>query len=441
MKIMHVKALIAELDVTNQSINSAQNQIRQIYEDVKKLYSLEDEFQGNGAKAIKSFYEYSHAPFLKAFDLFLIKFRRALAGIADEYPVVEPKEEGFITEEFLSGDVTEGLTKIKNKTMELTDEMNDLIQSVQDIVSLPEINDDKVIEGTNSSKARVEKTLENLYTFDSEQLKNLLEIEEEVKVLIRYVNDLSTMFESGKITVNTFKSQQIEKNENFKKMNQNLETIEWSSIRLGSDADIFLDATTPFSSYSNTFGTLTEFAGVTEAAYNVKKHGVKIEFHKGSWIVKNGHRIGIKDGKYPKSYIESQVKRGNIPNVAKYVRASSAVKESFKGKLGYVGIAFTVGENMYGNIRANAPTSKIVGDAIVDVGVGAVSLTSGTALAALLIAGGGTLAAAAGIGAVASFGLGYVLEGIKYGKSEKSISDSLKDGVESGVETIAGWLK
>ncbi|MED4403975.1 hypothetical protein ABET41_15040 [Metabacillus fastidiosus] len=33
------------------------------------------------------------------------------------------------------------------------------------------------------------------------------------------------------------------------------------------------------------------------------------------------------------------------------------------------------------------------------------------------------------------------IEGIKVGKNEKNLSETLKDGVQKGIKTVAGWFK
>ena len=83
--------------------------------------------------------------------------------------------------------------------------------------------------------------------------------------------------------------------------------------------------------------------------------------------------------------------------------------------------------------------SKIVGDAGVDVGIGAVSLAAGGMATALVV---GSLGAPVLVGAVAGvIGAGVVSSISNLEIKGKSVSNHIKDGIQSGVKTIAGWFK
>lgn len=145
--------------------------------------------------------------------------------------------------------------------------------------------------------------------------------------------------------------------------------------------------------------------------------------------------------KFDATYIDSQVERGNLSNIAQHIRPSSAVKEAFKSKIGLAGIAIATGENVYKNINSNESPSKVFGDAAVDVGIGAGTLALGAVVGAGAVALGAPVLVAGGAGFVFSVVSTYVLDGIKIGKEEKSASDALKGGVVRGIKTVAGWFK
>jgi len=183
----------------------------------------------------------------------------------------------------------------------------------------------------------------------------------------------------------------------------------------------------------------------------VVKDGVKIE--KGietnsgrkisGYKVQNGQAIGIKGKNYPETWTKSQLKVGNNPKIAEYTRASSAVKGAMKSKLGWAGVAITTGEDLVNNVNdPNVSTEKIVGDAAVDVGLGAATIGVGAVASAFVI---GTVGAPVIVGAAAALvvtiGVSELLGGVKWGKDKKSITDMAKDSVESGLKTVAGWFK
>ncbi|WP_175639440.1 ribonuclease YeeF family protein [Metabacillus schmidteae] len=441
MKTLDVKSLLSGIDGTIQTINDHQDQINQLATDLKSFLSIGDAFSGKGADAIRAFYEECHVPFLLFYDQLLVKYRRALNGMKDAYPVVEPEENGFVSQDFLEVDLTTGLNTFKNDTVSMTDNVNEIVNKVSDIVSLPKLNDDDVIKGIDYVHKKITNTIEDLEDFDVNQTKELKEIEEDMTTLINYINEIASMFKGGKISVNTSDLNRFRETESFIKLQEEVNKKDWSNYSISSTPSILVDGYTAFSSIGNSFGTLSEGAALTETAYVVKRHGVRIDVTDQDVRVKNGKYIGIKGKVYHNNYIDSQAKLGNSLEIANRVRPSAAVTSAFKSKLGIAGIAVTAGENVYKNIESNASTSKVVGDAIVDVGLGAVSLAGGAAVVAAVAAGGAIpLLGVAAIGFFASTATAYILEGVKFGKGEKTVSDTIKDGVQSGIKTVAGWF-
>ncbi|MFC0237252.1 hypothetical protein ACFFJJ_13225 [Fictibacillus phosphorivorans] len=155
--------------------------------------------------------------------------------------------------------------------------------------------------------------------------------------------------------------------------------------------------------------------------------------------MKNVHVVNIKGKTYHNNWIDSQMKRGNIPEVAKYVNPKGAVKIAMKSRLGWMGTGITTTQNARENIANGESKTKIIGDAGVDVGVGAVSLSTGVYVSALIVASGGTALFAAGAGFIAANILTYVIDGIE--KDGESASDKIKKGVQKGIKTIAKWFK
>ncbi|MGG3805947.1 ribonuclease YeeF family protein [Metabacillus fastidiosus] len=441
MKILDVDVLTTGLNVSNKMVDDQQEQINSIAKDLKSFLSLDESFQGKGAEAIKSFYQECHVPFLSYYDQFLVNFRRALSSVEEAYPAVEPEKNGYIHESFLENDLSQGLNNIKNKTIEMTDEVNDIVDKVDDIVSLPKISDDEVIKGIQYSKKKIDNMVTKLHKFDTEQTKVLQEIENELFTLVNYVKEIESMFKSGDISVDNFNIKKFQQSKSYHDLQTEMDKIDWTAVPISSTPSILFDTTAPVSSYGNTFGTVAEAHALTETASKVYKHKVGIHKSKDGYRVQNGKYIGIKRENYPKSWIDSQLKLGNNPEIAKHVRPSAAVSSAFKSKMGAVGIGITATENAVKNIQSNASTSKVVGDAVVDVGLGAVSLAGGAVVVSTAVALGAPIVAAAAVGFAVSLGAAYVIEGIKVGKNEKNLSETLKDGVQKGIKTVAGWFK
>lgn len=216
MKTLEVKSLLSGIDSSIQTINDHQEQMTQIATDLKAFLSLEETFSGKGADSIKSFYEECHVPLLMYYDQLLVKFRRVLNGVKDEYKKVEPEESGFVSESFLNDELKTGLKTCKNNTIDIIDEVNKLSEEIKDIVSLPELNDDDVIAGIEYAQEKITKTIESLEDFDSSQTKEFKEIEEDFTLLLNYINEIATMFIDGKISVNTSDLHKFKETELYK---------------------------------------------------------------------------------------------------------------------------------------------------------------------------------------------------------------------------------
>ncbi|RID84048.1 hypothetical protein D1953_14470 [Peribacillus asahii] len=443
MKVLDVESLVSGMEATVKGIDDQQENITQLSKDVNDVISLGEAFSGKGAEAIKSFYQDCHVPFLLYYSEFLKKYRRVLKEADEAYSTVEPNKKGFVRESFLDGELKQGLRKVKNITIDLVDEVNTLTARVDDIVNLPQLRDDNVIIGVEDSQKKIEKTIENLNTFDEEQTKALKEVEEELKLLIAYVKELESKFKSGKISIDSFNSKQLEKMDSYRDMKKEMEKVDWNALSTPFGEHVVWDATAPFASKGATFGTVSEIQAFAETAYKVKKHGVGIEKYDSGFKVINGKHLDMSGKDYKNSYIDSQVKLGNGHKlkIAEHVRPSAAVKSTFMSKSGIIGIVLSTGENVVNNVQVNASAEKIVGDAVVDAGIGAATLAGGAVVVSAVVAGGVPLLGAAVIGFGFSIASTYVLDGIKIGKDEKNVSDSLKDGVQKGIKTVAGWLK
>ncbi|MFD1068250.1 T7SS effector LXG polymorphic toxin [Oceanobacillus locisalsi] len=195
-------------------------------------------------------------------------------------------------------------------------------------------------------------------------------------------------------------------------------------------------------------------------AYGLSNQGFKIkkEQTKGKKMVRyrvHNPQVGgmskptKRDTKiYYKKYIDQQVKRGsgNKVPIANKVNVRAGATNGLKTKAGWVGVAIDSGLNIKDNIEDGESVQRIVGDAGVDVGVGAVSLAAAGSAAAFTVGTlGAPILAGAAAGFVISSGVSAVA-GIEIGG--KSVKDHVKDGVQgvangikSSVETVAGWFK
>ncbi len=152
---------------------------------------------------------------------------------------------------------------------------------------------------------------------------------------------------------------------------------------------------------------------------------------------KNGRNYKI----YSKNYITSQVKIGNGQKlgISKFLNSKAGAVSALKSKLGIAGVGIAAIDNVRKNINNNENTGKIIGDAAVDVAIGAATLALGGAVSAAAVSIGAPVLLGAGIALGVSMGAAYLLDGFKI--NNKTIGTHIKNGVQSGVKSVAGWFK
>ncbi|MBM7703282.1 LXG domain-containing protein [Metabacillus iocasae] len=437
MKVLKVRELTTNLNDSMKAIHSYQTQLDNVITNVNEFLSLEDAFQGKGADALKSFFQECHVPFLTYYNEFLITFYQTLKSIEEAYPAVEPENDGVIHTHYLETELQQDLTKIQNITVELTDAANDTISKISDIVHLSPLKDRAVLKGIEHARKNIKETVEDVEQFDAEQSKELQNLQTTVSVLTNYVKQCEDMIVMNSAITNSA-VKQFKKTEAYQTFKDEQSKY---PLPFMSEPRVTMDWKAPVSSFGNGFGTVTDGAALLSTSFKVVRNGTTISKVGDHHVVKSGESLGIKSAKYHENYIKSQVKLGNNLKVAEYVSPVGAVKSTLKGKIGWLGIGVTTVENINSNVQSNASTSKIVGDAAVDVGLGAVSLAGGAFVVGLAGAFSAPIVAAAAVGFLASVSATYAFEGIRFGKSETTVSDTLKENVEKSFDSLKELLK
>lgn len=114
----------------------------------------------------ETFFNDCHQPFLVYLFQSLIDFKHALEKIKEATQSYESHHHGFVSEEFLQNDVEAGLDKVAETTIDLTDEANSIIASVQDIVAIEKIDETEVLDNVQRGKGKSREIIEDLYHLD-----------------------------------------------------------------------------------------------------------------------------------------------------------------------------------------------------------------------------------------------------------------------------------
>lgn len=443
MKVLDVKDLYAGVDHTLTEMNKLQALLFNIQKTIVSLVSLDDGLKGKGGEAIKSFFAECHLPFLAYMDQFLSNYKQALNRLKQAVHSFESREDGFISQEFLENDVDHGLEKVKTISTELTNEVNHLIRSVQDIVSLPQLDQSELINSVHHGKKITNETIDQLHALDQSQTNALETFQHELHTMKNYLAEIEAMFKKGDIQLTNFSGQSIQNIPDYNKMLEKLYNEDKSSAK---EPFITIDPFTPFDETTDWMNRGTDAVAFYDVYDKVRKGFKIIRYETASGQVKfkvyKPELDGITKPKsvrttkiYEKSYIEKAVKTGNHPKVAKYVHPGSGAISALKSKAGWLGVALSTGVNIKKNVDNGEDATKIIGDAAVDVGIGAVSLAAGGFVVGIVGAAGAPVLVGAALAVGASIGLSLLFDGIKI--KNKSISDHIK----SGVQTIARWFK
>ncbi|WP_342538662.1 LXG domain-containing protein [Sporosarcina sp. FSL K6-1540] len=178
-------------------LNRLENEMKAIETAVEGLVALEDSLKGQVGDAIRAFYAECHLPFLKFFMTFKSNYANVLTQMDSALDALEPNANGFIRETFLEGEVEEGLTVISRLTSSLTDEANDIMNQVADIVALPHLNDSDVQEGVRDARRKRDITIADLYEFDANQTRALIAIENDLSIMETWLADIESLFKEG----------------------------------------------------------------------------------------------------------------------------------------------------------------------------------------------------------------------------------------------------
>lgn len=202
MKVLDVNPFQEGLQRNITMLNRLETEMGSIETSIAGLVALEDSLKGQGGNAIRAFYNDCHLPFLQFFSTFKTSFDSILTQMKSALDALEPDANGFICQSFLEGEVENGLTEISQITSNLTDESNDIMNQVSDIVALPNLDDSGVQDGVNDAKKKRDNTVTDLNEFDSTQNNALDQIESDLLTMDIWLLEIEGMMNDGLSDIN-----------------------------------------------------------------------------------------------------------------------------------------------------------------------------------------------------------------------------------------------
>ncbi|MBN8211186.1 hypothetical protein JI666_21010, partial [Bacillus sp. NTK071] len=86
----------------------------------------------------------------------------------------------------------------------LTSDSNSIIRSVNDIIFIPELQQDEFNTNVHRGQEKTTEVLEDLHALDKSQANNLEAVLKECHTLMNYIREVSTKFQSGDISVSNY---------------------------------------------------------------------------------------------------------------------------------------------------------------------------------------------------------------------------------------------
>ncbi len=203
------------IEKTLKSLKNKQTEMAAIEKAVQGILALEDAFKGESGEAIRAYYQEVHLPFISYYQAFIADYERQLKAMDHELQKLESAENGRIDEAFLTEDLKTSLQNTANRTITLTDEANQTILSIQDIVATPSLNDASFLEEVTDAQKQIQSTVEKVHQFDYNQSKALEELSNDVSNMQNYIDGIQAQMKSGKLqlanyTIGTLSEYQLD---------------------------------------------------------------------------------------------------------------------------------------------------------------------------------------------------------------------------------------
>lgn len=221
VKVLDASALHEGIEKQSSKFKEQQESIEKLKSEIDNLVNLNDAFKGEAGDSIRAFYKDFHGKFLTYYTSTLENYVKVLKNVKEATTELESDPSGYISEPFLSNDLTNGLDNGRNLTVGLVNDANSSISSVNDILHAPSIQDDRFLSYHQQAQKEIKDTVEKLNKYDSTQSKSFDSVEEDIQLMERVIDDISGMFKSGSMEVSKYDNKDLLKSKNYKEMSMN----------------------------------------------------------------------------------------------------------------------------------------------------------------------------------------------------------------------------
>lgn len=204
LKVLDVNDLLASTQQIRNQLNILKDQLKQVMLGIEEFISLKDSFKGEGGRSIRSFYQECHLPFLLFFESWINDYQSYLDRLGNSLQDLEPSPSGLIRQEFLEHELKQGLTNAMRITAELTEETNEIMMNVNDIIQLPPLKEEQFKHASNRANDSARETVEKLNMFDYQQTVALDPLFNELNLMDQYIQKIANMFQGGDLSLTSY---------------------------------------------------------------------------------------------------------------------------------------------------------------------------------------------------------------------------------------------
>ncbi|MEB5478668.1 LXG domain-containing protein [Shouchella clausii] len=196
MKKYVASEFFSALDKIDSDMNQYTETLSNVHSAIQGVVNLGDNLTGQGGEALKNFYANNHVPLLSYWTMACQQVKIATAKMRMNALSFESND-AVIDESFIEGEVIPQLETNKRRIQEREDNINSIIDSVFDIVSLPRFDTSAVQKGIHDAKQHAMNTVEKLYDFDHVQSTAVDQLISLMAPISSFIAGLNGAIESG----------------------------------------------------------------------------------------------------------------------------------------------------------------------------------------------------------------------------------------------------
>ncbi|PAF18964.1 LXG domain-containing protein [Terribacillus saccharophilus] len=204
MKEFAVKEIHKGTETSKLDLDTLSEQLSNLQQKVRNLYSLEDALKGETGKAIRSFYNEIHTPFITFLLQSMEDYKNRLENMKNDVQSFEPSHQGYISEDFLDNQLHPGLDQAKSKISSVSENINFALSGVADITYVTKISYSDFETNIENGKRQIDDVIKDLSELDSKHASKLQETQSDLDTMKKYLSEMTTGLSSGSISISEF---------------------------------------------------------------------------------------------------------------------------------------------------------------------------------------------------------------------------------------------